>query len=225
MTRRSAFSDLQAIIVDWNGVIGRQPTQQQWAHLAACAGWPIDKLSAFQQEFWQARPPYDAGQAGGTEFWRALVRGTTRDDGDLLADLCRAETAMWMGTDDEVLQALHPIRASGTPVVLLSNAPTWIADAVDDTRWRREVISEALYSARIKACKPSQAAYEKALAAAGNPDPARTLFIDDRAVNCVAAAGLGMRTLHYVADPHDLARHLATGPEASAVPQQTGALT
>jgi len=192
---------LEAIIMDWNGVIGLQPGPQDWVELAGLAGWSADNAAAFQQRFWRARPAYDRGRTTDAEFWQALVTGPGPLSRDLLAALCKTETAMWMGTDPAVLEALGAIRTRGIPILLLSNAPHQIADAVDATEWRRTLITHALYSARLGVTKPQRAAYEAALDAAGRPAPARTLFVDDRADNCAAARQIGMRTLLYTNAP------------------------
>ncbi|NUP25815.1 MAG: hypothetical protein HOQ44_03820, partial [Nocardia sp.] len=40
-----------AVIFDYNGVIGRQPTALAWRGLAELAGWPADRLEHFQSVF------------------------------------------------------------------------------------------------------------------------------------------------------------------------------
>lgn len=119
---------------------------------------------------------------------------------------------MWTRTDPRVLDILYRARAAGLTMVLLSNAPAHLSDVLDATDWRRELMDDALYSARLGRCKPDPAAYERALAATGVADPARVLFVDDREDNCRAAAGLGMRTLHYTGQPADLGEQLLPAP-------------
>ena len=92
----------------------------------------------------------------------------------------------------------------------LSNAPHPVADGIDATEWRSTLMSAALYSARLGRNKPAPEAYEAALAAAGWPDPANTLFVDDRDSNCQAAQTLGIPTLHFTGVTAQLARHLPT---------------
>lgn len=129
-----------------------------------------------------------------------------------LRTLRDADTAMWTRTDPRVLDILYRARAAGLPMVLLSNAPAHLSDVLDDTDWRRELMTDALYSARLGLCKPDPAAYEHALAATGVTDPGRVLFVDDREDNCRAAAELGLRTLHYTGQPTHLERQLLPAP-------------
>ncbi|WP_159059777.1 HAD-IA family hydrolase, partial [Streptomyces scabiei] len=101
------------------------------------------------------------------------------------------------------------------PMVLLSNAPAHLSDVLDATVWRRELMDDALYSARLGLCKPDPAAYEHALAATGVAEPARVLFVDDREDNCRAAAQLDLRTLHYTGQSAYLERQLLPALAAS----------
>lgn len=203
--------DLAAVILDYNGVIGQQPTADEWGHLASLAGWPPDEANTFQRAFWRQRELYDAGTISTHDFWSPLLRGGRYAPvgSTLLEELRVADVAMWTTTDEAVLRVLRAAHAaSGIPMVLLSNAPATLGDALDSTEWAATLISKALYSARLGCNKPDERAYEAAMAAAGWPDPARTLFVDDRTSNIAAAASLGLRTLHFTGDPAELARHL-----------------
>ncbi|GAA5205110.1 hypothetical protein GCM10023323_11120 [Streptomyces thinghirensis] len=55
MTPTTAQAGLDAVILDYNGVIGLQPTTGQWLRLARTALWSDDSLPAFQHAFWSAR--------------------------------------------------------------------------------------------------------------------------------------------------------------------------
>lgn len=193
---------VDAVILDYNGVIGAQPTLAQWQHLARLAGWPDTDLASLQHAFWNAREPYDAGQLSDLAYW-AKVLGY-HPGPRLLRELRTADTAMWTRTDPHVLDILYRARTAGLPMVLLSNAPAHLSNVLDATDWRRHLMDDALYSARLGLCKPDPAAYEHALAATGIADPGRVLFVDDRADNCRAARRLGLRTLHYTGSPADL---------------------
>ncbi|MPY38498.1 HAD-IA family hydrolase [Streptomyces phyllanthi] len=184
-----------------------------WARLANLAGWPDGHLDSFQHAFWQAREAYDAGALSDLAFW-AQVLGS-HPGPRLLRELRAVDTAMWTRIDARVLAILYRAHRTGLPMVLLSNAPHALSNVLDATNWRRKLMTEALYSARLGLCKPDPAIYEHALAATGSTDPTRVLFIDDRADNCHAAARLGLRTLHYIGQPADLEQHLLPTRPAS----------
>ncbi|MGX4693763.1 HAD family hydrolase [Streptomyces sp. JNUCC 63] len=206
MTITPETPDLDAVILDYNGVIGLQPEAKQWQHLAHLAAWPDNDIATFQSAFWSAREAYDAGQLSDLAFW-ARVLGQ-HPGPRMLRELRAADTAMWTTTDDDVLAVLRHAHRSGLPMVLLSNAPHPLSDVLDTTDWCRELMTRALYSARLEACKPDPVTYQHALEATGASDPRRVLFIDDRADNCRAAQDLGLRTLHYTGRSADLAAAL-----------------
>ncbi|MFF4867222.1 HAD family hydrolase [Streptomyces sp. NPDC001231] len=199
--RPDTTTALDAVILDYNGVIGLQPTTDQWLHLARTANRPEEDLAAFQSAFWSARQPYDAGQLSDLAYW-AKVLGY-HPGPRMLRELCAVDADMWTATDDRVLEVLHHAHRAGLPMALLSNAPHHLSDILDRHNWRR-LMSQALYSARLEVCKPDPAAYQHALQALGAADPRRVLFVDDRADNCHAARRLGLRTLHYTGRSADL---------------------
>ncbi|MEU9397761.1 HAD family phosphatase [Streptomyces sp. NPDC048324] len=192
---------LDAVILDYNGVIGLQPDTDQWRHLADLANRP-DDIASFQNAFWSAREAYDAGQLSDLAYW-ARVLGY-HPGPRMLRELRAADTAMWTTVDHRVVSVLRRTHQLGLAMVLLSNAPHPLSDVLDTHDWSRRLMTRALYSARLQVCKPDLAAYRQALDATGAADPQRVLFVDDRADNCRAAARLGLRTLHYTGQPADL---------------------
>ncbi|ULR48447.1 HAD family hydrolase [Streptomyces deccanensis] len=207
MTRTSASpTGVDAVILDYNGVLGLQPGTAMWTRLADLAEWPAGQLTSFQDAFWSARERYDAGELSDLAYW-ANVLGH-HPGPRWLRTLRDADAAMWTRTDPHVLDLLYRARAARLPMVLLSNAPAHLSNVLDATDWRRDLMTDALYSARLSLCKPHPAAYEHALTATGVTDPGRVLFVDDREDNCLAAAELGLRTLHYTGRPAALAEQL-----------------
>ncbi|WP_435217953.1 HAD family hydrolase [Streptomyces sp. bgisy034] len=215
MTRAyDSRTGVEALIVDYNGVAGLQPPTAMWTRLADLAEWPDRHLPSFQDAFWAPRNAYDAGQLSDLAYW-AKVLGH-HPGPRWLRTLRDADTAMWTRTDPRVLDTLYRARAARLPMVLLSNAPAHLSNVLDATDWRRELMTDALYSARLGLCKPDPAAYEHALAATGVDDSERVLFVDDREDNCRAAAELGMRTLHYTGQPTHLEEQLLAALADSA---------
>ncbi|MFF3256442.1 HAD-IA family hydrolase [Actinacidiphila glaucinigra] len=222
-TRPSAES-YRTVVLDYNGVIGTQPDPVDWTRLATLAGWPHHRTHMFEQAFWARRSGYDAGVVTAAEFWSSgLVLRTDRTLGSLLPELIDTDTRMWTRTDPAVVELLQEAHRSGTRLLLLSNAPHCVADALDGSDWASTLMSKTVYSARIGVNKPARRAYEAALAAAQWPNPAQVLFVDDRAENCQAAARLGMGVLHYTGDPGLLAQHLPRLPQPPAVQRPAAA--
>ncbi|MDX3075814.1 HAD-IA family hydrolase [Streptomyces sp. MI02-7b] len=223
MTLRPPATRYDAVVLDYNGVLGKQPTASAWANLAALASWPADRVTQFQQAFWSRRDGYDAGVISDAQFWvSGMVQRTDRTFASLLPELIKTDVAMWTTVDPAVIHLLRAAHRAGTKFVLLSNAPHALAEALDMTEWSCSLMARSVYSARIGINKPAKQAYEAALAAAGWPDPERVLFVDDRAENTAAAARLGMNTLHYTGNLGALAEHLPQLYPAPAI-QQVGA--
>lgn len=189
------------MILDYNGVVGLQPTTAQWLRLARAAAWSEEDLAAFQTAFWSAREPYDAGQFSDRAYW-ARVLGFHPSE-SMLRELRAVDSDMWTATDCRILEVLHRAHQAGLPMALLSNAPHHLSDVLDRHNWR-QLMTHALYSARLGVCKPDPAAYKHALDAVGAVDPQRVLFVDDRVDNCHAARRLGLRALHFTGRPADL---------------------
>ncbi|GGQ94912.1 HAD family hydrolase [Streptomyces griseorubens] len=194
------------VVLDFNGVLGLQPTEAMWENLTATAGWPADQSDYFKAAFWNARDAYDADTVTDAEFWTAVLG--TEPTPHHLDELRAADTAMWTRTDDRVLAVLRRVREAGLPLVLLSNAPRMLADALDDTHWQRQLFTDAVYSARLGLCKPDPAADQQALAATGTA-PEHVLFVGDRLDNCATARELGMNALHFTGDATELATALS----------------
>ncbi|SUD47754.1 ?-D-glucose-1-phosphatase [Nocardia otitidiscaviarum] len=196
---------LDAVIFDYNGVIGLQPTLPMWGELAELAGFRADQLEHFRTAFWSARERYDSGDLDDTAFWTAVLGH--RPNPGLLERLRAVDTALWTRTDDRVVALLHRARQLDLPMVLLSNAPHPVSDALDASHWR-PLMNDALYSARLGMNKPHPDTYRNALSATGVHDSGRVLFIDDRVDNCRAAASIGLRVLHYTGSPADIENQL-----------------
>jgi putative hydrolase of the HAD superfamily len=177
-----------------------------WERLAALAGWPADQTADFETEFWARRATYDAGEISTHAFWNGLLRGqlSAPQGSALLGVLRNTDAEMWTHIDEAVVRVLQAAHATGLRLIILSNAPHPLADALDRAPWCSTLISKAVYSARLGVNKPDPRAYEAALVAAGSPDPDNTLFVDDRRENCAAAAQLGLRTLHFNGDSQTL---------------------
>ncbi|WP_405009393.1 HAD family hydrolase [Kitasatospora sp. NBC_01539] len=101
------------------------------------------------------------------------------------------------------------------PVLLVTNGTPWLDE--DLARVGLDGLADdVVNSSRVGVAKPDPGIYLIAAARAG-VDPARCLFVDDRAENVRAAAALGMATVHYHG-PADLRAALAPllGPAVEA---------
>lgn len=201
MSTAPSHSGSRWAVVDFNGVIGRHPTWKHWSGLAKTSAWS-GSTAELQQAFWLQRAIYDSGQLTPREFWRPLAgRGASLDQ---VAEL---DAAMWLEIDPQVLEVLQTAARDGIRLVMLSNAPVPVADLITAAPWAN-LFETLLFSCHLGLNKPAADAYRAALRAAGDPDPADVIFVDDREDNIAAADALHLRTHHYQGHPAHLAADL-----------------
>jgi putative hydrolase of the HAD superfamily len=186
-------------LADYNGVIGLQPGDADWAELARISGWSPTDLTAFRNRFWQLRDPYDRGALDAEAFWTQMGCPAAHLD-----EAIGHDTRMWLRTDPEVLDHFAAARAAGTRLALLSNAPAPVARAIETSDWAEDF--EILrFSCDLQANKPQPHAYEATLAdmELGHLGRRAVLMIDDRAENIHAARALGLHGHHHTGPgPH-----------------------
>ncbi len=140
----------------------------------------------------------DAGRS-----WAEAVRTLTRAHPDL-ADMIAAYDLRWPemlgGSIDESVRILDDLRATGVRLLAMTNWSTekwpFALARFGFLGWFEAIV----VSGEIGAAKPDAAIFRHLLDRFGLV-PAATLFIDDTAANCRAAADLGMVVVHFVGAP------------------------
>jgi len=122
---------------------------------------------------------------------QGLVPDVPRAEAQMLAKAF-TEAASW--TDRAVVDLLRRVR-SRCPLVLVSNATTWLDDDLE-LLGLADLADDVVNSSLVGVAKPDRRIYEIAAARAGVPTD-RCLFVDDREENTTAAAELGMTTVLY----------------------------
>jgi len=130
------------------------------------------------------------------------------------------ESYRWVEGAEELLSALAD---ANVEVHALSNYPIWyslIREALGPKGTR--LLKWSFMSCDLGVRKPCPAIYEQAAASVlhvGEDQPmpqgelrelyrTRLVFVDDRAVNCEAAEALGIPSIHFTGNTHDLASRL-----------------
>lgn len=96
-----------------------------------------------------------------------------------------------------MIDLMSELRDSGLRMALLTNnVREW------EPRWRAmlpvdEIFELVVDSAFVGMRKPDAEIYELTLDRLAGPQPGDCLFVDDIAVNCEAAEGVGMESVHY----------------------------
>jgi len=114
---------------------------------------------------------------------------------DLVAELLDWEREMGESIRlyDDALEVVRALRERRVPVALVSNCSHNTTPIVERLGLERE-FDAVLLSFEVGAMKPDPAIYREALARLGDPDPARSVFVDDQVAYCDGAAAVGLQT-------------------------------
>jgi putative hydrolase of the HAD superfamily len=200
------------LLVDYGEVLSRALPEATVTELAAIADLHPDE---FRERYWRYRPDYDRGQTP-LCYWSAVLDRDLPRQRRLVERLTAVDVNGWTGLNYATLRTtVNTARRTRTRLALLSNAPEPLADAIEHRYWVRH-FDHRFYSCRLRRLKPEPGAFTDALRIM-DAAPEHVLFIDDRAENTAAAAGLGMSTVTFTSA--SALRHLLT--RASTSPDRT----
>jgi putative hydrolase of the HAD superfamily len=173
------------LLCDYGQVLSLpQPAADRDA-LVRASGLPADD---FWKAYWADRAAYDRAEITSVDYWTAVLG--SRPAEDHVRRLNALDTASWLHPNTATLAAAERAAQRGFHLAILSNAPIDLADALDHVPWLASF--EARYfSCRLHLSKPDPAIYEAVIAHLG-ARPEDIIFLDDRADNVAAAAGLGI---------------------------------
>lgn len=183
------------LILDYGNVLSRVQDQTWMDEAARRLG---ADATAFRAAYWQHRHAYDDGLSA-ADYWRRVVTAARAAaplaPGDVAA-LIASDAASWSVYHDEVWALAARFRAAGGRTALLSNSGPEVM-----ARVRAEHPLEARFDVVVISCevglaKPDPRIFRLCLERLGLPAGA-ALFVDDRADNVEAAAGVGLQTLRF----------------------------
>ncbi len=188
MTYEAVLLDLYDTLVwsDWHSWQGR---------LADRLGITLEAMG---QAFSRTRPARSVGAYPDTEAELAAVlqAADVALTPELIAELLAMEDEMGASVRlyDDSLGVVRALRARGVPTALVSNCSHNTRPIVDRLGLEAE-FDAVILSFEVGAMKPDPAIYREALARVGDPDPARSVFVDDQVRYCDGAATVGLQTL------------------------------
>jgi putative hydrolase of the HAD superfamily len=175
------------LLCDYGEVLSLPPTEDDWTTLAATAGWDPAR-GDFQEAYWADRPAYDRADLSVEQYWTRVLGSPPAPEH--LARVIRDDAAGWVHPNPLTVAAAERAGRRGLRLAILSNAPAEVAAAIDAAPWLAP-FTRRFFSWQLRAIKPEPAAYQSVLAALG-ARPEEVVFFDDRPVNVVAAAQLGI---------------------------------
>jgi putative hydrolase of the HAD superfamily len=195
---------VRAVIFDWGGVVTSPilDTVTAWleadridrdSYAAAMRPWV---RQAYGQE--EAESPIHAlerGEVSDEEFERALAALLVGiDGGPVSADRLLQRMFAASALEDEMLDLIRQVRASGLRTSLLSNS--WGARDGYPRHLFGDLFDDVVISAEVGMRKPEERIFRLAV---GRLDlsPQECVFVDDVEGNILAAQALGFRTVHH----------------------------
>jgi len=186
------MADVTAVLFDADGVLQLAPDHLHLG-LAEAMGRPAHESQACMAAVYEAEHPALTGAA---RFEDGLVEVLAR-----LGATCDPQTVIrhWstIGVDPQAMALVARLRSAGIWCALASNQERNRARHMSLTLGHGAAFDREFYSCDVGHAKPSPDYFRAVIALAGI-DPARTLFIDDRADNVEAARGCGLRAEQFV---------------------------
>jgi putative hydrolase of the HAD superfamily len=190
-----------AVIFDWGGTLTPwcPPDERLWWRVAAQLV-PVDRVDAVaaalvaaDAQVWQrARLEHRSGTVA--EMFAAAGLELTDRAYRIFAAAMEHTTV----TDPQAPAMLRALRERGLKIGVLSNT-TWSRDHHEQIFARDgvlDLIDGAVYTSEIDVTKPHPAAFRAAMAAVGESEPGRCVFVGDRLFDDIHGAGsAGMRTV------------------------------
>jgi putative hydrolase of the HAD superfamily len=188
-------SPFDAVLLDLYDTVGWSTWHAWQAAIAARIGATPEAVG---RAFETTRPARSVGSYGDArEELAAVIRAAgVEPTAPMLAELREMERRDLednVQLYDDALPAVRALRARGIRTALVSNCSHNTRPAVDRLGLSREFDAVVL-SFELGAMKPDPAIYRAALHLLGDPDPTRTVFVDDQTDYCDGAAAVGLAT-------------------------------
>jgi putative hydrolase of the HAD superfamily len=187
---------IRAVVFDYGNVLGFEQTPEDMKTMALVCGIPHER---FSELYWKLRPPYDRGDLDGPAYWTAVVaqhegRQELALNTDQIATLIQLDSESIVRPNEGAVQWAEMLHQEGFPLILLSNMPLELSRHVTKSFPILSAFEHLIYSCDYGSIKPDLAIYRSCLALLKTA-PQDILYLDDRAENVAAAAGLGMNSV------------------------------
>ncbi len=185
---------VNAVLFDYGMVLSGPPDPAAWARMLEITGLDDER---FRAGYWAPRHEYDRGTYAGAEYWLEAGRhaGVELTPAQV-TDLIEADTALWTGVNQPMIDWAARLQKAGVKTGILSNlGDAMTLGVLGKMKWL-EAFDHRVFSHALKIAKPEAAIYRAAADGLGVP-PAEILFIDDRADNCEGGRAAGMQVIQY----------------------------
>jgi putative hydrolase of the HAD superfamily len=185
---------IQAVLFDYGVVLSGPPDPGAWARMIEIAGLSEPDFSS---AYWAPRHDYDRGFHAASDYWRIMGRIADRElSPDQIDQLIAADTALWTGLNQPMIDWAMRLKSAGTPIGILSNLGDMLTQGVLAQQPWLAQFDHLLWSHTLKLAKPDPVIYHHAARGLGFPSR-NILFIDDRPNNVEGGTAAGMQTILY----------------------------
>lgn len=180
---------IEAVVLDYGGVIARFPSADRFAEVAALAGASPEN---FVGAYWSARDAYDRGTLSARDYWLEIHKqlGREASDEEGITRLIAGDQLLWSDIDARVIAWVERLRSAGIRTGLLSNMQFDILNHLRRSFPWMSGFEAAVFSCEARAMKPEPAIYREMERRLLTP-PERTLFLDDSTANVEGARACG----------------------------------
>jgi putative hydrolase of the HAD superfamily len=196
--KRSAIQGLsqrrsvRAVVFDYGNVLCLEQTPEDMKAMALVCGIAHER---FSELYWELRPPYDRGDIDGPAYWASVVGQQELNlSTDQITTLIKLDCESITRPNQGAVQWAKLLHHEGFSLSLLSNMPLELSRYVSKFFPGLSTFEHLIYSCDYRSIKPELAIYRSCLELI-KAAPQEILYLDDRAENIEAAAGLGINSV------------------------------
>ncbi|BDC52584.1 haloacid dehalogenase [Bryobacterales bacterium F-183] len=185
---------VQAVILDYGGVICKLPEAEQTRQLAELCGLSTEDFLTY---FWQYRLAYDRADLDDRSYWHSIASSAGKSYSDeQIARFDECDVRFWLTLDEPMLEWNRTLRAAGFKTAILSNMPASLGMHIRKHTDLFDQFDVVTLSYEVRSAKPEPEIYKSCLADLGLRGE-QTLFFDDKLTNIRAAQALGIHAITY----------------------------
>jgi putative hydrolase of the HAD superfamily len=189
-----------ALILDYGEVLCHPMRPGAMALMASQLGVADVQMT---EVYWRHRRDYDLGMPV-REYWDLVARDLAVTlEPSLVDSLIAVDVDSWTDYRDEMWTLAATYRAGGGKLGMLSNGVPEIVARIRSDHDLDTCFDAVVISFEVQLAKPEPEIYRVTLDRLGVP-AFDALFVDDREENIQTARELGLRTLHFTGDVHEL---------------------
>jgi putative hydrolase of the HAD superfamily len=183
---------IRVVVFDYGNVLSLEQTLEDMKAMAVVCDVAHER---FPELYWKLRPPYDRGDIDGPTYWRAVAGqqelGLSKDQ---TATLIKLDSESITRPNQGTVRWAELLHHEGFLLSLLSNMPLELSRHVTKSFPSLSTFECLIYSCDYGSIKPELAIYRNCLELL-QVAPQDILYLDDRAENVEAAAGLGINSV------------------------------